>query len=263
MNKYLSQSVVLLIALAGCSPSVPSPQSVPAVVTTAPENRIVFPGNPWPKGHIIKEFVWSARLEPTTGIWCQLHLKSDDYDAEDLESDKSVEGSDADNWRSKIVWNNYQACILSATQWDDAGFLVGTRDAPFDLESLSGKPLTVDPLPFDLNDKPAFGIYLQGHDFTAGHRILFTKSAADSDWTVDWQGSIALTYLGDDEFRHRFVARKSGVHFDGIYLPANTPDDQAAQTLAPFVRDVKSYILDKTPDGELRFVYTGEVSPSN
>ncbi|GKU76386.1 hypothetical protein [Paenibacillus sp. L3-i20] len=40
-------------------------------------NRIYFKDNPWPNGHAIKEFERQSRLEPDSGIWFDLHLRSE------------------------------------------------------------------------------------------------------------------------------------------------------------------------------------------
>ena len=223
-------------------------------MTEAVENRVIFVGGPWPKGHAIKEFAWSARLDPKTGIWFHLHLTSDDYSAEDNEGDADPEG-DVANWNSKIVWNNYHACTISSVEWDHSGFLVATRESPLDMKALTGRELVVDPPPFDIDRDAAFGVYLQGHDTVAGHQIMFSRTAPAADWTVDWRGIIALTYLGGDEFRRKFVARKTGATFEGVELPADAKPDQTLDQLAPFVKDIKSYSLDKSPEGELRAKY--------
>lgn len=51
-------------------------------------NRIQFLGNGWARGHAIRDFFWSARLEPS-GIWFDLHLQTAQYDAEDNDLDRS------------------------------------------------------------------------------------------------------------------------------------------------------------------------------
>lgn len=47
------------------------------------QNRIFFIGNPYPLGHVIKEFGWSGRLDEDGEIYFDFHLKTDDYYAED------------------------------------------------------------------------------------------------------------------------------------------------------------------------------------
>jgi len=47
------------------------------------KNRIYFKDNPYPNGHLIKEFKWSARVFSEDGLWFDFHLISDNYYAED------------------------------------------------------------------------------------------------------------------------------------------------------------------------------------
>jgi len=61
-------------------------------------NRIYFKDNPWPNGHSIKEFEWEARLEPDSGIWFDLHLKSEDYDADDIVEEEEEEEALEDSY---------------------------------------------------------------------------------------------------------------------------------------------------------------------
>ncbi|MGC4089360.1 MAG: hypothetical protein QM756_16025 [Polyangiaceae bacterium] len=105
--------------------------------------RIVFQGGPWPLGHGIKKARWIAVLGEA-GLRFHLHVETRDYDAEDDREDDSDE--DASNWDSRGVWNNYQSCTLSSTQWDHAGFVVATAKRPIDLEQLEGKAFRVDPV---------------------------------------------------------------------------------------------------------------------
>lgn len=44
-------------------------------------DRIFFAGNPWPEGHPIRTFQWSARLCDGM-VWFDFHLETIDYDAE-------------------------------------------------------------------------------------------------------------------------------------------------------------------------------------
>jgi hypothetical protein len=44
-------------------------------------NRIYFKDNPWPEGHPIKEFVWSARIEGSD-VWFDMHLETENYYSE-------------------------------------------------------------------------------------------------------------------------------------------------------------------------------------
>ena len=76
--------------------------------------RIYFPGNPWPKGHAITQFQWSARVDRSSGIWFDLHLETDYYYADDREE---IEDRAKSDWASRIVWCNYHSCTLSSVNW--------------------------------------------------------------------------------------------------------------------------------------------------
>lgn len=79
-----------------------------------PPARVHFPGNPWPKGHGVKEAAWTAVLAPD-GLRFHLHVETADYDADD-ERDLPDPGESA--WVSRSVWQNYHACSLSPGRID-------------------------------------------------------------------------------------------------------------------------------------------------
>ena len=88
-------------------------------------NRIYFKDNPWPEGHPIKRFAWSAK-EIDGDIWFDMHLESADYYAErDIEDDED-EGYPSD-WTAPAVWSNYHSCILSSNYWHHGGFRVCSK----------------------------------------------------------------------------------------------------------------------------------------
>lgn len=178
---------------------------------THSDDRIVFPGNPWPEGHAIAEFEWSARIEGED-LWFDLHLVSADYYAErEIEDDEEAATSD---WLAPIVWGNYHHCTLSSTYWGRSavgGFRVGPW-ATFSPAALDGAEFVVDPfdgdaeLP-DSDQEPAFGLYLLGHDSAVDHRIRFLRRADSDRYDLLWSGRIALSYAGDYVPRYRFEAR--------------------------------------------------------
>lgn len=178
--------------------------------TTHNDDRIVFSGNPWPEGHAIAEFEWSARVEGED-LWFDLHLVSADYYAEREIEDDEDEVSD---WMAPIVWGNYHRCTLSSTYWGRSavgGFRVGPL-ATFSPATLDGAEFAVDPfdgdgdLP-DSDVEPAFGLYLLGHDSAVDHRIRLTRRGDSDRYDLLWSGRIALSYAGDYVPRHRFEAR--------------------------------------------------------
>jgi hypothetical protein len=181
------------------------------------ESRIFFPENPWPEGHRIAKFEWTA--EVTDGdLWFFFHLETDRYDAERQGNPGPDEGPDVD-WKAESVWTNYGHCSLSATKWgDETGFLVG-RFSKFNLDRLSGREFLVDRLPLkedDAHENRAFHVYLLGHDDVADHRIRFSRDQRTGLFDISWEGKIALAYMGDYEFKHSFAARIYGVEAPAI-----------------------------------------------
>lgn len=181
------------------------------------KNRIVFPGNPWPEGHGIKEFRWTAAIVDGD-IWFHFHLETEDYYSErDIEHDESVEYPS--DWAAPIVWGNFHSCTISSNNWHSGGFRVCSA-ADFSLDRLDGLRLHVDPLPCDLEeyDERAFHTYLLGHDTVVDHRITFLRITGTDHFDIEWEGKIALTYVGDYEPKHRFHAALFGIR-------APTPTD--------------------------------------
>lgn len=183
-------------------------------------NRIFFKGNPYPKGHRIEEFIWSARLKKEEGLIFDFHLKTEDYYAEDTSSSDD-EKEDISDWKSKIVWGNYHKCTMSSTYWSGNGIVVGSKERKIDFSKLLGKTLVADPLP-QANDTDnedlAFSIYLLGHDDCANHKITFCKQYDKSTFDINWNGNIALSYAGDYEFKYTFEATIKKTKFEGIHF---------------------------------------------
>lgn len=214
-------------------------------------DRIVFAKNPWPKGHAIKELRWSGRIEPEgaeRGLWFDLHLQTEAYDAADRK--KRGRGKDGDeeeelddDWKSKVVWNNYGRCTLSSTQWDGDGFRVATEKKPLDFSKLAKTPFRVDFNRKNIGeDGPhAFGLYLLGHDSVANHVIHFARRRGPAAYSLVWEGRIALSYAGRTKLEHRFSVTAAEVRFDGFYAPKGTSTKGALELLEPFVTDVSKY----------------------
>ncbi len=180
------------------------------------DGRILFPGNPWPDGHPIDEFEWTARVEDGE-LWFDLHLRSAEYDSErEVEDD---EEKDLSSWEAPIVWNNYHRCTLSSTFWgEEGGFRVCPID-DFSLAWLDARVFAVDPMEGEIgaadededeDDRP-FHIYLLGHDSVANHRIEFRRIPGSDNFNILWSGDIALSYVGNYRLEHRFEARIAGV----------------------------------------------------
>lgn len=176
---------------------------------------ITFEGNPYPGGHAVKSFEWFTTMADDGSVWLQLHLESAAYS----DSEPVPEDGDSD-WTSTTVWENYEQCILSSVHWRNGGIKVADSAAGFDLDKLTDRTLRVDVVDDASNDLDdpedhAIGIYLLGHDSCANHTIRFTKNS-EGLFNVDWQGDIALSYAGEDEYEHHFVAHIEDAKFGGI-----------------------------------------------
>ena len=216
------------------------------------DNRIYFKGNPYSKGHRIKKFIWSGRLDANEQLWFDFHLETDDYYSEDDDEEDDKEDSD---WEAKSVWENYHSCTLSSTKWKSQGIEIDTTNRKFDFDSLLLNDLTVDTLPLedDLDfDDLSFHIYLLGHDSCAGHRIKFSKNNTDS-FDIEWSGKIALTYGGEDEFKHDFSAFIQDVTFDGFYLPKNFGIEKAKKVFDNKLNNIENFeFVDLNPKSNKR-----------
>ena len=185
------------------------------------DGRIHFAGNPWPEGHAIKTFEWTAR-QVDGRVWFDLHLVTQDYYAErEIEDDEDVEY--ASDWEAPIVWGNYHACILSSTYWDEDRGFDACDLADFSPAWLDGRRFEVDPVEGEIDDVEAlaFHIYLLGHDSAVDHRIEFSRIGDSDRFDIVWSGRIALTYAGNYHPEHRFEARIRGVPFPRIAVSAD------------------------------------------
>ncbi|MEZ4713169.1 MAG: hypothetical protein R3A44_38630 [Caldilineaceae bacterium] len=177
--------------------------------------RIYFKGNPWPEGHPIKAFVWSAK-EVGEDVWFHMHLESADYYAErDIENDENADYPS--DWMAPIVWENYHSCILSSNHWHDGGFRVCSK-TDYTLDFLNGLELNVDSNPEFIEewDDLAFHIYLLGHDMVAKHKIKFERVGDSTRFKISWAGRIAQVYVGDYKFKHEFCVVISDAEFPDL-----------------------------------------------
>jgi hypothetical protein len=215
------------------------------------QGHILFPGNPWPDGHAVNEFSWHFEISEEAEFFLHLHLKSDDYDANDPEADEddseSEDDDDESSWTSKIVWGNYHTCTMSSSKWGDQGILI-PPGKPLDFTKWGKRTFTADPLPLQTDDDGefdwedlAFHIYLLGHDACADHRITIVQNAqnAQGRFDIDWQGKIALAYVGSTDFCHDFKATIKDAAFDGIHYPQAWSQAQALEAIKPYVANAE------------------------
>ena len=218
-------------------------------------NRIYFKGNPYPEGHRIKKFIWSGRLDEEEQLWFDLHLETEDYYVEDEDDDDFEDEDENSDWEAKIVWENYSSCTISSTKWQSRGILIDTTKGKFDFNSLSKKVFEVDILPLKKNldfDDLSFQIYLLGHDSCAGHKIKFSR-ASNEKIDIEWSGKIALTYSGEEKFKHDFTAFIQDVSFDGFYLAKNLKIEQAQEIFNRKLKDIERFeFVDVNPKSNKR-----------
>lgn len=204
-----------------------------------PFGRIWFPGNPWPNGHALKQPQLFAQFDncfhewgSAPGAYLRLQIESENYYAE--WSDAEVEaaykaeeveidqGVDRPNWQSYIVWQNYHSCRIG----DNAEILIGNDLNKFTADWFEGKSLKFDPVDGVMcakeHDDLAFHCYILGHDSVADHKISIRNGR--TPWTIDmdWRGKVALTYIGDDEFKYDFRAEVRNAPFLGFRGPRET-----------------------------------------
>jgi hypothetical protein len=157
------------------------------------QNRIVFAGNPWPKGHVVDEFSWEVEKRGKD-IWFQFHLETVAYNDEGAGTEA---GDDDDDWKAPIVWNNYHRCKMSTSEWHNGGFRACAA-ADFTAAKLNGLKINVDAadteLPGENTDDRAFHIYLLGHDAVADHVIALRRVGSSKRFDITWRGKIAKLY---------------------------------------------------------------------
>jgi hypothetical protein len=180
------------------------------------EGRIFFAGNPWPEGHPIKTFLWSAERRGLE-VWFGFHLETEDYcSVREIDDDGSIEY--LSDWHAPGVWGNYHRCTISSEYWHDGGF-VACALTEFNLDHVDGLRVQVDRLPLDLrahDEERAFHIYLLGHDAVADHHISFSRVPGSDLFDIEWRGKIALTYAGDYTPNHSFRAELRNVKWPAL-----------------------------------------------
>lgn len=178
-------------------------------------DRMYFKDNPWPEGHPIKTFNWTARVVDGE-VWFDFHLETANYYAErDIEEDDDFEYES--DWKAPAVWGNFHSCTLSSTDWHEGGIRV-CKVKDYSPEFLDGLELAVDMHPENMKDwdEAAFHIYLLGHDAVARHKIQFIRKDKSRKFTIVWSGQIALAYAGDYEYRHSFALTMKNQKFPKI-----------------------------------------------
>lgn len=223
------------------------------------QGRILFPGNPWPAGHRIKELTWGGTLHPLKGLGLHFELKSADYyEGEDDGFPFTNDVDEAlDDWAQKAAWANYHACHIGPSMTSDSiGIPMSEGEVPFRFDAPSYE-FRADPLPASVSDvfgHGVFGIYLLGHDACADHHIRLARSPEDHTYRIDWTGRIALAYAGGEAFKYNFRAEADGVRFDAIslwhFMPKNAkehlgididPDMSPRDWIAPYVADPEHF----------------------
>jgi hypothetical protein len=212
-----------------------------APTTFDPTSRIVFPGNPWPAGHVIEEFEFDFELLDGD-LYLHLHLQTAAYYAEDpsyFNEDAEEEEADS-SWTAKIVWGNYHRCTISSAKWAMSGLKIGTVAKPFTFASLAGTSFSSEPEPVDFDEDPNFGLYLLGHDRAAAHRISISGYVQRGVFDIDWSGKICLEYVGEEDFDYEFAATIGSVRFGGIRATDQT-EAQANATLSAVLTDADQF----------------------
>lgn len=159
--------------------------------------RITFLGNPWPEGHAA---TLTLVLADDPGA-LEVALRSEDYYAEREVPD----GEAAADWEAPIAWANFHRAALEGT--------IPVPDEVRTLADLDGLEVRVDhdvvaSEDWDWDALAFDHCYILGHDAVAGHTFRFAVAA--ERLTVEWEGKVALAYVGDHAFRYAFRV-KGGV----------------------------------------------------
>lgn len=238
------------------------------MASDASTSRVYFAGNPYPSGHGIAKFEWTARLD-SDGLFFDFHLESEDYGADDEdEDDEDEDDSDEDDsdeddseedssyreydstrdWKAKIVWGNYHKCTLSSTYWGDNSGIRLDGEEKLHLEGLQGLTLRANTLPpnydpedveedddgdeYGMEGPPAFHVYLLGHDSVADHAITFTEKFGFAEYAINWTGKIALSYFGEYDYRYDFKIQIARAKLQYIKVPEDCDETKARELLA-------------------------------
>ena len=217
------------------------------MATKADFGRVFFPGNPWPHGHRILECVWTARIERSTGVWADFHIRTEDYDTSDRKRQhpNDDEPPDLDANASRILWCNAGRMTFSSTFWPGRayGFSLGTTEKPFDFRKLSGASFRVDEPPQREGFPRPFMAYRWGHDIPAYHHITLKKETGKATFAIRWSGRFGGFVQGKPDFPWPFEMKLQNVAFGGILFPKDTARDVVYALAAPYVVNAHRYQL--------------------
>lgn len=221
-------------------------------------NIIYFKGNPWAEGHRILQFEWSGHLSEK-GLHFDFEVLTAPYDEADQNSledeelydyDEEDEDEDIDDWDSKAVWRNYNSFHLTSEDEEQQGLLIGSKERPFNEKTLTTTEwqvdfLTEEQMEYLDPEELSFSIYLLGHDSAAFHTIVFSQNQ-DCTYAIQWDGKIALTYAGQEEFQYEFHMKIDSATFEGFTIPSHMTDEAALALVKQYtVHPENFYIVNK------------------
>ncbi|CAM2011418.1 hypothetical protein [Acanthopleuribacter pedis] len=122
--------------------------------------------------------------------------------------------------------------------------MVGTRERPFDINTLSEQRYRVGP--FDRvspSDEPPFHIYLLGHDAVGDMHIQFGPRHEVDRFGLSWKGRIARFYAGERDFRYGFRVEINSCAFEGFEIEEYQTDQEAWAQFRPLVTNPEAYVL--------------------
>lgn len=201
------------------------------------EGRIWFENNPWTNGHAIKSAELFIELSeggehawpPDKGVFLGLKIKSDTYYAEmsieeqertyEAKSTSNENVKNTDGWNSFPLWHNFGSCTIESSNAQ-----IGNVSQKYDLTTLMLGRLEFEKdrkvVPDQENALNAFTCYILGHDSVSDHEITFSDTIdSPGHFDIKWTGAVALSYVGNYNFEHRFRAELNNVAFLGIKGP--------------------------------------------
>lgn len=173
--------------------------------------RIVFADSPWPEGHPIERFRLTLRGDEQGNLRLHVHVMSAPY-----ESAGSPVGAPAGSspWNRPETWLDAQYAILSSLHWGNRGFKLPSKTSTFEEHKLDGMVLTADPVKQVSLDNPledlAVGAWVLGNGVVGDHRISLTR-VRPYVFDVNWTGSLRNSFLGEENFGHRFEVNAESV----------------------------------------------------
>lgn len=191
--------------------------------------NIKFLGNPWPKGHPLKEFYLGILLHEAKGdlpakASLDLRFRSENYyypfDYEAMLEASRVQSALSSKWEKIETWLNYGFASANSIASHDSMMLADENNG-FELDYLDDFNRKIDPIPEIISDKdshyqiPAFQSHILARDDTADHQIRISRDPKSNLYNIIWKGKCNKAKEGNYRYRHEFELHAFDVPFAG------------------------------------------------